>query len=220
MDRDDPLGGGDLSETFDAMRRDASGFAQNFSAELRAATEAMKRTDSEAKSLSKTLSSGLGTAFDKLVFGGGKLSDVFRGLGRSLMNSTLNSALKPVENALGSGVSNLFSSAVPNLFSGLFADGAAFSSGRVRAFANGGVVNGPTLFPMRGGTGLMGEAGPEAILPLTRGADGRLGVASGSGGGANITINISAQDVDSFRRSQSQIAATLARAVARGQRNL
>jgi phage-related minor tail protein len=54
--------------------------------------------------------------------------------------------------------------------------------------ANGGVVTGPTMFPLRGGRmGLMGEAGPEAVMPLARTSDGRLGVAT-SGGGGNVTI--------------------------------
>ena len=63
--------------------------------------------------------------------------------------------------------------------SGLFAQGAAFEGGTVVPFAAGGVVTRPTLFPLAGGrAGLMGEAGPEAILPLHRTADGRLGVAA------------------------------------------
>ncbi|MEX2520491.1 MAG: hypothetical protein WD969_14310 [Paracoccaceae bacterium] len=67
----------------------------------------------------------------------------------------------------------------------------------------------------------MGEAGPEAIMPLTRGADGSLGVRAASGrGGGNVTINISTTDVESFRRSQSQISASIARAVRRGERNM
>ncbi|OHC48783.1 MAG: hypothetical protein A2X69_13980 [Rhodobacteraceae bacterium GWF1_65_7] len=67
----------------------------------------------------------------------------------------------------------------------------------------------------------MGEAGPEAILPLARGADGRLGVQTGGGGGRPVTIvmNIATPDVQGFQRSQSQIAAQAARAMARGQRN-
>jgi hypothetical protein len=70
-----------------------------------------------------------------------------------------------------------------------FADGGVFAGGRqVQAFAGGGIVGGPTMFPMRGGrTGLMGERGPEAIMPLARTSDGRLGVAT-SGGGGNVTI--------------------------------
>jgi phage-related minor tail protein len=68
----------------------------------------------------------------------------------------------------------------------------------------------------------MGERGAEAIMPLARGADGRLGVIAQSGNtrpGA-VTVNISATDVDSFRRSEAQVTAALARAVARGQRFL
>ena len=72
---------------------------------------------------------------------------------------------------------------------------------------------------MRGGTGLMGEAGPEAIVPLARGRDGKLGIRS-NGGGVNVMVNISTPDAQSFQRSQSQITAMMARAVARGQRNL
>jgi lambda family phage tail tape measure protein len=61
------------------------------------------------------------------------------------------------------------------------ADGAAFSGGNVIPFASGGVVGSPTYFGMGGGqTGLMGEAGPEAIMPLKRGPDGKLGVATTS----------------------------------------
>lgn len=70
---------------------------------------------------------------------------------------------------------------------GLFANGAAFAGGRVTAFANGGVVNTPTVFPMANGAGLMGEAGPEAVMPLRRLPGGRLGVEStGRGGGSNV----------------------------------
>jgi len=72
------------------------------------------------------------------------------------------------------------------------ANGAVFDQGNVVPFATGGIVNSPTLFPMaNGGTGLMGEAGPEAIMPLKRGEDGKLGVAvSGSGGGVIQNINV------------------------------
>jgi phage-related minor tail protein len=76
-----------------------------------------------------------------------------------------------------------------------FADGGAFSAGRqIQAYADGGVIGGPTYFPMAGGkTGLMGEAGPEAIMPLKRGKDGKLGVSVDGNSGSvvvNNTINV------------------------------
>jgi phage-related minor tail protein len=67
----------------------------------------------------------------------------------------------------------------------------------------------------------MGEAGPEAVMPLTRGPDGKLGIRSQGGGSAPITVvmNISTPDAQSFRKSQSQVAAEMNRALSRGQRN-
>jgi hypothetical protein len=75
-----------------------------------------------------------------------------------------------------------------------FANGGVIQGGKqVQAYANGGVVGGPTYFPMAGGkTGLMGEAGPEAIMPLKRGKGGKLGVeVSGDTGSVNIVQNFS-----------------------------
>lgn len=75
---------------------------------------------------------------------------------------------------------------------GLYAKGAAFQNGKpITAFARGGIVSAPTLFPFAKGTGLMGEAGPEAIMPLSRGPGGKLGVqALGAGGGdINVFVN-------------------------------
>ncbi|GMG82580.1 hypothetical protein LNKW23_17930 [Paralimibaculum aggregatum] len=77
---------------------------------------------------------------------------------------------------------------------GLYAKGGVFGpAGPITAFARGGVVNGPTLFPFAGGTGLMGEAGPEAILPLRKGPGGRLGVEGGSSRPVSITQTITVQ---------------------------
>jgi tape measure domain-containing protein len=79
------------------------------------------------------------------------------------------------------------------------ASGAIFSGG-IAKFATGGIVNGPTLFPFADGgamqMGLMGEAGPEAIMPLQRGADGSLGVraamgGNGMGGSSSPILNMS-----------------------------
>ena len=82
---------------------------------------------------------------------------------------------------------------VGSLFGIPFANGGVFAQNGIQPFARGGIVDKPTLFPFANGTGLMGEAGPEAILPLRRGRDGRLGVdAGGGGGGINVTVNVDA----------------------------
>ena len=90
-----------------------------------------------------------------------------------------------------------------------FADGGVINGGsEVKAYANGGVVGGPTTFPMAGGkTGLMGEAGPEAIMPLKRGANGKLGVqAEGGSGDIYVTNNysISANTSEDTKRLVTQ----------------
>jgi phage-related minor tail protein len=71
---------------------------------------------------------------------------------------------------------------------GLYANGGAFSAGNVIPFAKGGITDRPTYFPMSGGrVGLMGEAGEEAILPLSRGANGKLGVTMSGARGTSVT---------------------------------
>jgi len=76
------------------------------------------------------------------------------------------------------------------------ANGMAFGQNGIVPFAMGGIVNKPTLFKFANGgvpgTGLMGEAGPEAIIPLKRGPDGKLGV-SGGGSTTNVTVNVDVQ---------------------------
>ena len=69
------------------------------------------------------------------------------------------------------------------------ANGNVFQGGEVQKYAYGGIVSKPTIFPMKNGVGLMGEAGAEAIMPLKRGSDGKLGVTA-QGGGSNV-VNVS-----------------------------
>ena len=83
-------------------------------------------------------------------------------------------------------------------------------------FAKGGVVSGPTIFPFANGTGLMGEAGPEAIMPLSRGSDGKLGVVAANGNSApKITINnYSGQEASASSDSMGNIIVEIGRAIA------
>ena len=189
-----------------------------FDGEMARMRETMVFTGREMNTLSNGIGGGLRRAFDGLVFDGMKLSDALKGVGKTIADTIYNIAMRPVTNAMGGalaqGIAGMMGAFMP------FANGGAFAQGRVMPFASGGVVSSPVVFPMRGGRGLMGEAGPEAIMPLARGADGRLGVqAAGGGRAVNVVMNISTPDVQGFQRSQSQIAAQVSRALARGQRN-
>lgn len=188
-----------------------------FDGELSRMRETMIFTGREVNTLSSGISGGLRKAFDGLVFDGMKLNDALKSVANTIVDTVYSIAIKPVTGALGGllaqGVSGLMGAGMP------FANGGTFSQGKVMPFAKGGIVGAPTTFPMRGGRGLMGEAGPEAIMPLARGPDGRLGVQAGGGRAVNVVMNITTPDVQGFQRSQSQVAAQVGRALARGQRN-
>ena len=195
-----------------------SGMVAAFDGELGRMRESLVFTGREVNTLSSGISGGLRRAFDGLVFDGMKLSDALADLGSRIVDTVYSVATKPVQDALGGLIANGLQGAM-GAFQPFHA-GGVFSQGQVMPFARGGIVSQPTHFPMRGGRGLMGEAGPEAIMPLTRGADGRLGVqAAGGGRAVTVVMNIATPDVQGFQRSQGQIAAQAGRALARGQRN-
>ncbi len=208
----------DQIDALEATLTGSTGVVAAFDGELARMRESMVFTGREVNSLTTGIGSGLRRAFDGLVFDGVKLSDALKGVARSLSDTVYGIAMKPVQNALGGvlaeGLNGILGGILP------FQKGGSFSQGRVMPFAKGGVVAQATAFPMRGGTGLMGEAGPEAIMPLARGADGRLGVqATGGARPVTVVMNISTPDVQGFQRSQSQIAAQAQRLLARGQKN-
>ncbi len=206
-------------EALEASLGSAAGMAAQFDAELKRIHETFSATGQGAAKLEATLSRGVARAIDGVVLDGMKLSDALKTVAQSMIDAAWKAAVKPVAGHVG----GLLSSAVGGIFGQFspFANGAGFAQGRVMPFANGGVVSGPTTFPMRGGAGLMGEAGPEAIMPLTRGADGKLGVrAEGrTQGPVTVVMNITTPDAASFQRSQSQIAARMSQALNRGARN-
>lgn len=179
-------------------------------------TSAFQTEMRSATSLGRQFSSVLSHAFEGIAIKGRGLGDVLKSLALGLSNLVLKAALKPLEQGFGNLLSGLFSGGLG------FANGGAFQQGLPVPFAKGGVIQSPVAFPLGAGrTGLAGERGAEAIMPLARGPDGRLGVvAQGRGGGVNVVFNVTATDADSFRRSETQVAAMLARAVALGQRNL
>lgn len=142
------------------------------------------------------INQSFGSAFSSITRGAEKFRDVAsRALDR-VADKLLTSAFSNFAGSLGLG----------SLFAGLgFANGAAFSGGQVVPFASGGVVSSPTFFPMRDGTGLMGEAGPEAIMPLAR-IGGKLGVrAQRAGNGAVHYHNTFAPQIDARGADQAAV---------------
>ncbi len=186
-------------------------------AENRDEAEALAEVMGDLERRSERFGAALTTALQAATTGGKGLDDVLRGLGQRLSGMALSAGLKPLESMIGNAVSGLL-----NGGGSLFAFAGGGAPGRsITPFAEGGGVSSPAFFPMGGGLGLMGEAGAEAILPLKRGSDGALGVAApAGGGGAQIVFNVTATDAASFRKSEGQIAAMLARSVGRGQRGL
>jgi len=185
-------------------------------ADLNAALDGVQTRTGNLTVSANGFAAAMSRAFTQSTSGGKQFDTVLQGLALRLSSLSVTAALKPVASGITSGLGSLFN--------GLFgaAPGTAFAHGGIKPFAAGGVIGTPSYFPMAGGgVGLAGEAGPEAILPLTRGPDGSLGVAAPGGAAApNVTIQISTPDADSFRRSQTYITGQIARAVARGQRGL
>ena len=189
----------------------------------------------------------MANAFAKNIAEGKKFDDVLKNVRRTFTEFALRSAIAPLQMSLTRGLQTLlgglfgnslpvgpdlsdFGKGIGSLFGSLFggggqatalAHGGVLSRGMVMPFAQGGVVAAPTYFPLGRGLGLMGERGAEAVMPLARGPEGRLGVRSGGGGRPmSVTVNVTTPDADSFRRSEAQVSAALARAVARAQRGM
>jgi lambda family phage tail tape measure protein len=119
-------------------------------------------------------------------------ASVLKDISRMIIRYAIFNAVKGIMNifnpaaALGSSEANLAQYAPLN------AKGNVYAQNGIQAFARGGIVNKPTVFPFANGIGLMGEAGPEAIMPLRRGRDGNLGVMSSGGGTTNVVVNVDA----------------------------
>jgi phage-related minor tail protein len=157
----------------------------------------------EIDALANRVSRSLTSAFRSAASDGKSLNGVLAEIAESFSQIALTAALQPVGNLIAGFVSNLFTATNPAL-------------GSVKAFAKGGVIAAPTYFPLGGGSGLAGEAGPEAVMPLVRGPDGSLGVAGG--GGVTVNFNVTTPNPKSFTQSQAEVTAMLLRAVKRGTR--
>jgi phage-related minor tail protein len=179
----------EMAEAERIMRKEVRATAEAL--EVRASgTPALTRLAQDADKLALNLDQGLASALHSstagiidMAKGTETLSAGLTNLSTKILEAVANallmkSVVEPIANALSGGLSSLFPSAQGNVFG---QDG-------VVPFARGGIISRPAIFPFAGGTGLMGERGPEAIMPLSRLPDGRLGV--GSAGAGPITVNV------------------------------
>ncbi|MEW5963552.1 MAG: phage tail tape measure protein [Pseudomonadota bacterium] len=190
--------------------------AEVWNVKIDADTKSFDTAMKSATDVGRQFSTSLINAFEGIAVKGKSLGEVLRKLALDLSQLVLKAAFKPLEQGFEGLLSGLMKGGLGTLGGG----GTALAM--VTPFADGGVIRSPIAFPLgTGSVGLAGERGAEAILPLARGPDGRLGVAAGGGGGGvNVTFNVSTPDPESFRRTETQLAAMLARAISLGQRNL
>nr|BAR35594.1 phage-related minor tail protein [uncultured Mediterranean phage uvMED] len=130
------------------------------------------------------------------------VEEQFKKIGKTIKGAVVDNLTQAIMGArsLGEALGNVLRQAgslfisfgLKQIFPFLNANGNVYDQSGFVPFAKGGVVNKPTLFPFAKGIGLMGEAGPEAIMPLRRGPSGRLGVEAAGGGVGNVVVNVDA----------------------------
>jgi len=156
------------------------------------------------ESVADAIANNMGDALMSMVDGTMSVKDAFKSMAMEIIKELYRILV----------VQQLVNAAKASM-GGFFEDGGVFQGGsQVQAYADGGVVGSPTTFPMAGGrTGLMGEAGPEAIMPLKRGKDGKLGVQAEGGAGDVIihqNFNFTANGDESVKKIIAQQAPAIA----------
>jgi lambda family phage tail tape measure protein len=192
--------------TFNETMRSSGGAAAKVDQEMAKLNETLDPFTKLIEGVAGTIESELNSAFASVL-------DGTKTLGEALLDFASNVLAQVAQDLFAQQFSKPIAAGIAGIFA---ADGRVFNSAGVTPFAKGGVVGGPTIFPFANGVGLMGEAGPEAIMPLARGADGRLGVTAANGNSAPSVIinNYSGQDATASSDSAGNLVVEIGRAIA------
>ena len=198
---------------------------KEFTDALNQVAEAQKTFD-RLKTILDSVQKGFDRAFDRI---GKSITDAlikgesamisFGNIANAILSEVMQTLLditliSPLKKAAGSFLQNMLfsggggfgggSSSGLGTPSATLALGGVFSRGNLTPFASGGIVSSPTIFPMASGAGLMGEAGPEAVIPLKRASNGRLGISATGFGGSQVIVNIINNVQADVKAQQSQ----------------
>lgn len=192
--------------TFNETMRSSGGAAAKVDQEMAKLNETLDPFTKLIEGVAGTIESELNSAFASVL-------DGTKTLGEALLDFASNVLAQVAQDLFAQQFSKPIAAGIAGIFS---ANGNVFDQSGVTAFAKGGIVGGPTIFPFANGVGLMGEAGPEAIMPLARGADGRLGVTAANGNSAPSVIinNYSGQDATASSDSAGNLVVEIGRAIA------
>ena len=221
-----------LQELYDAQTQFNNSFGAGFQTGVQQYVQSLGTMNQAAAQLTQSGLKGIEDTLFSLVTTGTAnfrefAAEILKQSARMILQLTIQRVIMQVLGAIGGGGAPASPSAPGGDWMGAvgrmnptsdYAMGGAFAKNNIVPSAMGGVVNRPTLFKFAQGgtmrTGLMGEAGPEAIMPLSRGANGKLGVASVGGGGAtNVVVNVDASGNSQVAGDQTQ-GAQLGRLVA------
>jgi hypothetical protein len=174
--------------------------------EVYAYQDALNFTKDTAKGFFQDIATGLKNGELSWKTFGDAVINVLNKIFDKLLDSGFDSLFSGIQSS--GGMDSIFSGIQSALFN---ANGNAFTSAGVQPFAKGGaftngVYSSPTMFKFANGGsfGVMGEAGPEAVMPLHRGSDGSLGVKMEGGAGGAVIVNINNYGNSQISEQQTQ----------------
>jgi hypothetical protein len=211
--------------------------------ELRKELETLNDPINQIIAGAERIGTAFSESFTGLINGSMSAQESLAGFFRSIGNYFLDMASKMIAKYIEMQILGLAQKFLPGMFGGIFgasgppdfsgsvisvpnqyaygggatllnANGNVFAQNGIVPYAKGGIVDRPMMFPFAKGVGLMAEAGPEAIMPLKRGADGKLGVAGGGGGTTvNVSVDASGSSVQGDQAQSRQLGVAISAAV-------